>query len=379
MPTTKFDGDSLATTHFLRKPTVTSINTSSGVVYTAAQLIGGLINRDTNGAERTDTTASAASIVAQMLSDNAGVDTDSSFQLILKNSGSFALTLAGGAGVTILGYPTVNPGRAVVVTAIATSVLSSSEAVSVYVLSNTPVNLGGAGGTLSLRSVADILAGTYDNPDGSNTTWSNQTPIVFESGSYRYHLDGKDASDYDTTDNNKSFLHVLFSSSSPLFSSTGGTLRLKVNWQNWASGRLRLRFTNANYYASSGYANYGNTFGFLLLNANTTNSMTVSWLRQDSSGTTVMDSTSIVSAARTAFSNSSSTPVLIDIERLSTNELRATLLDSDENEFSGQGTLTCNTSSTIDTNSHSIDLDDVNHVLFEEVSNSNIDLTLEKL
>jgi len=378
MPTTNFDGDSLATTHIFKKPEVTVISTAGDVVYTATQVIGGVITRDTNGAERTDTMPTAAVLVSKMVSYNTASATDSAFRIIIDNNGSHALNLVGGTGVSIYGHSRVEPGGVVAARAIVTSFVASSEAVSLYILCNKPTN--STNSSVSLRSVADILDGTYKNPAGSGTTWSNQTPIVFQASSYRYHLDGKDNSDYDTTDTSKSNLHVLFSASAGLFSSNGDKLRLQINWQNWAQGRLRLRFTDANYYATSGYADYGNTFALLLLNANTANgSMTLKWLHQDSSGTTVQDSVDVVLATRTAFSNSGTTPVLLDIERISVNELKVTLLDSNGDEFSGQSTVTCNTPSSIDTNSHSIDVDGVDHVLFEEISNSNIDVTMEKM
>jgi hypothetical protein len=50
----------------LERLTVTNITTAGAVTLTAAQILGGYINRDCNGANRTDTLPTAALLVAQI-------------------------------------------------------------------------------------------------------------------------------------------------------------------------------------------------------------------------------------------------------------------------------------------------------------------------
>lgn len=82
----------------VRNGVVTSIVTAGAGTYTAAQLMaGGVINRDPTGASRTDTTATAAELVA------AGLTAGRSVQLLIRNAADAAenITVAGGTGVTL--------------------------------------------------------------------------------------------------------------------------------------------------------------------------------------------------------------------------------------------------------------------------------------
>jgi hypothetical protein len=83
-------------------------------------------------------------------------------------------------------------------------------------------------------------------------------------------------------------------------------------------------------------------------------------------------------------------PVLIDLERLNSAQIKVTLRDIDGNTFTGQSTLTCNyltsTFTSIglsnDTNNNSIFVNDITHIHIEEVGNlggSEIDYTIRKL
>jgi len=64
------------------------------------QLLSGFINRDPNGASRTDTTPTATQIVNAL---GVGVVVGSVFDLIIRNTGTIKefLTIAGGTGVTL--------------------------------------------------------------------------------------------------------------------------------------------------------------------------------------------------------------------------------------------------------------------------------------
>ena len=123
-----------------KKTTVTTISTAGAVTYTAAQLIGGLILRDTGDAARQDVTPTAAQIVAAITNAFVGA----SFEFMIIQTGdhnSDAATLTGGSGVTIPNaYASGNAlnveknaiGRYL---AVATNVTSGSEAVTIYVMS----------------------------------------------------------------------------------------------------------------------------------------------------------------------------------------------------------------------------------------------------
>lgn len=77
-----------------------SPNTAGNIVYTAAQMINGIIERDCNGAGRADTTDTAANIIAAL-----GMVVGMAFETIVQNisGGAFSITLGGGTGVTIKG------------------------------------------------------------------------------------------------------------------------------------------------------------------------------------------------------------------------------------------------------------------------------------
>jgi len=100
--------------------------------YSAAELIGGLILRDANGAHRTDVTDTAANIIGAISNPFVGL----SFLFWIKNTSEFAeeITLTAGSGVTL------SHGRVVEIPheitgqylAVATNVTSGSEAVTIY-------------------------------------------------------------------------------------------------------------------------------------------------------------------------------------------------------------------------------------------------------
>ena len=76
----------------------------SNQTISAAAITGGLYSRTGMTAGRTDTTDTAVNILAQM----PGMDIGDSFLLMISNVVAFALTLAGGTGVT-LGTKTTIP------------------------------------------------------------------------------------------------------------------------------------------------------------------------------------------------------------------------------------------------------------------------------
>lgn len=74
-------------------------STAGNVTYTASDVIGGFIQRDTNGGARTDTLPSAALLIPAI----EGAQVGSSIKVLVKNTAGAAntLTVAAGAGGTM--------------------------------------------------------------------------------------------------------------------------------------------------------------------------------------------------------------------------------------------------------------------------------------
>lgn len=112
--------------------TITNITTAGPATYTAAQLLGGLITRNTSGAGRTDTTPTAALLVAAVPAAAVGT----SFEFVIINTAGAAetLTVAGGTGVTISGTATIAQNNQKRWRAVFTNVGTGTEAVTIYSL-----------------------------------------------------------------------------------------------------------------------------------------------------------------------------------------------------------------------------------------------------
>lgn len=103
------------------------IGTAANVVYTVAQVLGGLITRAGNGAARTDTLPNAADLVAAI----NGAMVGSSFELVIRNNSAtaVAITLAAGAGGTLdPAVTTIAQNNAKTYSFVFTSVTAGSEA-----------------------------------------------------------------------------------------------------------------------------------------------------------------------------------------------------------------------------------------------------------
>lgn len=118
--------------------TAANITTAGAVTYSAAQLLGGRITRNPNGAARTDTTATAALLVAEV----TGAAVGDSFWCVIENTATAAeaITLAAGTGVTLerldgTGATIAQNGTAILLF-VFTNVTGASEAVSVYVIAS---------------------------------------------------------------------------------------------------------------------------------------------------------------------------------------------------------------------------------------------------
>lgn len=115
-----------------QRATVTTDNTAAARTYTAAELLGGLILRDPNGAARSDVTPTAALIVAGI----AGAVVGSSFEFTIRNTADAAetITVTAGTGVTLSGTMTIAQNNSKRFLAVCTNVGSGTEAVTVYSL-----------------------------------------------------------------------------------------------------------------------------------------------------------------------------------------------------------------------------------------------------
>lgn len=115
---------------FLSKKTVATISTAGAGTYTAANIAGGIILRDPAGDNRTDTTGTAADILAQFLGAKVG----SSFELIVRNTADAAetITVAGGTGVTISGTATIAQNNTKRFIGVFTNVTAAAEALTLY-------------------------------------------------------------------------------------------------------------------------------------------------------------------------------------------------------------------------------------------------------
>lgn len=112
--------------------TVTTVTTAGAVTYTAAQLKGGLILRDPNGAGRSDVTPTAALLVAALPSAVVGT----SFEFIIRNDADAAetITITAGSGATLSGTMTIAQSNMKLFLAVLTNVTSGAEAYTVYSL-----------------------------------------------------------------------------------------------------------------------------------------------------------------------------------------------------------------------------------------------------
>lgn len=109
---------------------ITQITTAGAATYTAAQFLEGIIDRDPNGAARTDTTPTAANLVADMPNAYVGA----SYWLIISNAGAATedLTISAGTGVTLDGTIVIGDGKAQLYLVRFTNVTAASEAVTMY-------------------------------------------------------------------------------------------------------------------------------------------------------------------------------------------------------------------------------------------------------
>lgn len=193
--------------------TISTINTAGNVTYSATQMFSGIITRDPNGASRTDTTATAAQIVAEMNNPVVG----SSFHFTLDNSADAdeTVTILTGLGVTIEGSSSVDQGGHRTYNVVVTNVTLLSEAVTMYDLGD---NLGGnatPGGAAS--TIQFNNGGTLD---GVGTLTSNGTNLSMNGGNM-------DFGDNDTLSfGDSADLSIVHNATDSVITSTTGQFRI---------------------------------------------------------------------------------------------------------------------------------------------------------
>lgn len=111
--------------------TVTTYNTAGNVTLTGAQVLGGLLLRDNNGGDRTDTLPTAALLVAAC---SEGLSVGNGFRFTVRNTGANTTTIAAGTGGTASGTMTIATANSKEFLVIFTNITAGSEAYTVYSL-----------------------------------------------------------------------------------------------------------------------------------------------------------------------------------------------------------------------------------------------------
>lgn len=113
-----------------KKLTATTIDTTAAVTLTAAQVLGGLILRNTNGASRSDVFPTAALLRAAVPDAKVGT----TLMLIIRNTaaGIETITMTAGTGITISGTATIGQNNTKIFLLVFTNVTPGSEAVTAY-------------------------------------------------------------------------------------------------------------------------------------------------------------------------------------------------------------------------------------------------------
>jgi len=101
-------GDLRSKGRLTEKTTVTTKTTASAVTFTAAEILGGLILRDPNGAGRADLVPTVASLLAELGSDIKNIE-GLSFEFTIRNTADAAetITVTTNTGWTLSGTMTI--------------------------------------------------------------------------------------------------------------------------------------------------------------------------------------------------------------------------------------------------------------------------------
>lgn len=134
--------------------TVTTKTTGGDVTYTAAEIVGGMILRDPNGANRADLVPTAANIVNAI----AGAIVGSSFEFIIRNNTdtSEVITVTTNTGITLSGVMTIAPHSSRRFRAVCTNVTAASEAVTIYSVETVVHAVDATSDTIATTSNTDV-------------------------------------------------------------------------------------------------------------------------------------------------------------------------------------------------------------------------------
>jgi hypothetical protein len=153
---------------------VNAVSNGSGTTLSAAALVAGVINRTGPSAAFTDTTDTAANLIAAL---PANTPTSTTWLLFIRNLTAFAETLSGGAGVTMTGN-TVVPANSVY---IAMMSYTGPATMSLVGLATVPFDLGALEANTAISTVgagtltaAGIVGGVITR-SGSTAAYSDAT------------------------------------------------------------------------------------------------------------------------------------------------------------------------------------------------------------
>ncbi len=122
-------------TQNVEKLTPSTIDTAGAVTYTTAQMLGGIILRDPNGAGRSDVTPPAALLVSGLPPQARIAEGTFICHLINTANGAETITLTAGNGVTLVpATVTVAQNENALLLVRYTDVRGSSEAVTIYAM-----------------------------------------------------------------------------------------------------------------------------------------------------------------------------------------------------------------------------------------------------
>lgn len=156
-----------------RAPANTAITTVGAGTLTAAALVGGVITRSGSTAAYTDTTATAAQILAAL----SGEATGDSWYVWIKNTVGFAQTLAAGTGVTLSGQGIIPPNSVgLFLLTVTSSTAISMQGIAMAPMTTDPIIARTALSTVGAGTItAAGIAGGITNRTGSTSAFADTT------------------------------------------------------------------------------------------------------------------------------------------------------------------------------------------------------------
>lgn len=116
--------------------TVATVSTAGAVTFTAAQVLGGVILRDPNGAGRADLLPTAASILTALTQAGRRPAVGNAFEFTVRNTADAAetITITTNTGLTLSGTMTIAQNNSKRFLVVFTDVRDGNAAVTVYSL-----------------------------------------------------------------------------------------------------------------------------------------------------------------------------------------------------------------------------------------------------